>query len=288
VPLDVELIETLMGDVCLLASLAARQRIIGLGLQYVTTSELFRMWTNPLKRHRPSPRGPFGEGLIDRVRFEDYFAVAMAHFCSMSAEDRTRVRSAIYPLAPAFALGGVETQFLATFSALESLNVIGLIGVRAARVVLDEDRWPEIKRLVKQLIKGLGAEYTKDEKDALCQKIGELNRPSARSAFEQFFERFKIDAEDLWPLFGSAELPGLADIRNRLAHGETAPPDGTGALAVALAHAEILLERCLLSVLGYPVAQSRASPAAARLDMVSDRRETEALQRSLGAERSCD
>jgi hypothetical protein len=286
--LDVEIIESLMEDVCLLASLAARQRVLSLGLRYITSSERFRTWTSPMKRHRPSPRCAVRDGLVEQARFEEYFKVAVEHFCSMSDKERTRVRAAIYPLAPAFDLGAVETQFLAMFSALESLTVVGLSGDRAARETLDKDRWSGVKRLVKNLINDLGPEYTSGDKDALRQKIGELNRPSARSALDLFCTRFNVDTTDLWPIFGTSESPGLADIRNRLAHGETLSPDATGALGVALTHVALLLERCLLSVLGYPVEQSRASPAIARLEIVSDRREVEALRRSLGAERPYD
>jgi hypothetical protein len=202
----------------------------------------------------------------------------------MSDRDKSRVRAAIYPLAPAFDLGAVETRFLAMFSALESLTVVGLSGERAMRETLDKDRWDKAKRLVKNLIDNLGPEYTSDDKDALRQKIGELNRPSARTALYSFCARFNVDATDLWPIFGKSESPGLADIRNRLAHGEVLPPDAAGALGVALTHVELLLERSLLSVLGYPIEESRASATTARHELVTDKGELEALRRSLGAE----
>lgn len=286
-PLDVDAIESLVEDVCLLASLAARQRVLGIGLEYVTTSERFRTWTTPLKRHRPSPRETFREGLIEKSRFDQYFAIAAEHFCAMSEADKGRVRSAIYPLAPAFEFGGVETQFLATFAALESLSTVG-VGLSTLRTTLDKDRWSAVKRSVKELINALGSEYTDREKDALREKVGEMNRPSARSVFERFCTRFNVEVTDLWPVFGSYEVPGLADIRNRLAHGELPPADAIGALGVALTHLERLLERCLLSVLGYPVEQSRVSPVAVRMEVVVAISEIGALQRMLSGRPPCE
>jgi hypothetical protein len=277
--LDVKVLESLIEDVCLLASLAARQRVLCLGLRYVTATELVSTWVNPMKRYRPSARGAFRDGLVREAHFEEYFAVAVAHFCSMSDRDKSRIRAAIYPLAPAFDLGALETQFLAMFSALESLTGVGLSGGRAVRETLDKSRWTEVKRRVKKVINDLGPEYRSEDKDALRQKIGELNRPSARLVFEQFFARFNVDTADLWPVVGTGEFLGLADIRNRLAHGESVSPDATGALAVALTHVERLLERCLLSVLGYSVEQSRASVAAARHEFVMNKGEVEAMGR---------
>lgn len=55
---DIGCVESKIGDVCLLASLAARHRVL-LGLEYAVENERYRSWINPLKRHRPPARTEF-------------------------------------------------------------------------------------------------------------------------------------------------------------------------------------------------------------------------------------
>lgn len=279
----IEAAEGILEDICLLISLAARHRVLCIGLQYTTGAEWVRTWLSPTRRYKPEPRGAFGHGLIDIAGFEQYFAVASEKFLALADHDKMRVRSAIYVLAPAFDLGALETQMLGTFAALESLSAVGLSGPSACRETLDAQRWSHVKRQIKALISGLGPGYSMKEKDALRQKVGEVNRLSARSALESFMIRFGVESSDLWPAFGSPEAPGLAEIRNRLAHGEVFPPSVMYAMCVALSHMQLLLERCVLSVLGHPVARSRAAPAAAKRDVVTDQNEIAQMRRLLAS-----
>jgi hypothetical protein len=56
---DVDFVESQISDVCLLASLAARHRVLVLGVEYAAEHERFRSWITPLKRHRPPARTEF-------------------------------------------------------------------------------------------------------------------------------------------------------------------------------------------------------------------------------------
>jgi hypothetical protein len=279
---DIEGVESQIGDVCLLASLAARHRVMVLGAECSAPRELYRSWINPLRRHRPPARSESPERLIGLSDFEDYFAIVAGKFCSLSDRDRARIREAIYPLVPAFAFDSVETAFLSMFSAVEALVRIEQPDVVGGPTIVDEERWQGVKREIRKVINSLGAEFSSDEKDAIRQKIAELNRPSIKSAINRFLSLYSIPTDDLWPIFGSPQMPGLAEVRNRLAHGDAPSEDALGALGVAQSHLTILLERCLLSALGYPVERSRARPSSLQLEALTDQQQIRELQQTLG------
>lgn len=77
-------------------------------------------------------------------------------------------------------------------------------------------------------------------------------------------------------------MPGLAEIRNRFAHGDTPSDDALGALGIAQSHLALVLERCLLSALGYPVERSRAGASGVQLETVTDKQQIRQLQQMLG------
>jgi hypothetical protein len=76
-------------------------------------------------------------------------------------------------------------------------------------------------------------------------------------------------------------MPGLAEIRNRLAHGEVPTGDAITAIAIARSHLRIILERSLLSVFGFPVSKSRASPSSVRLQTIVEHDRIEEFRRML-------
>jgi hypothetical protein len=139
-----------------------------------------------------------------------------------------------------------------------------------------------VKREVRKVISSLGAEFSSNDKDAIRQKIGELNRPSIKAAIDGFCSRYSVATDDVWPIFGSSEMPGLVEIRNRLPHGDTPSDDSLGALGVAQSHLALLLERFLLSALGYPVERSRANAPGFQSDAITDKQQIAHLQQMLG------
>ena len=256
---EVEPARERVSDVCLLASLAARHRVDVIEMTYANEIELCRTWLNPLSRPRPTAQTEWSDDvLVSAADFVDYFGFASANFCRATASDKQRVREAIYAVAPVFPLGGVEGAFLAQFSALEGLIRFGQPEVAGCATLLDADRWKVAKREVKRAIDSLGREFSKEDKDSMQQKVGELNRPPLRRALQSFLEAKGVVVTDLWPIFGSQEKPGLYEIRNRLAHGNRPADESLGALGVARIHLSLILERCTLSTLGFDVSRSRA------------------------------
>jgi hypothetical protein len=283
--LNIESVESEVEDVCLLASLAARHRVLVNDLRYANKNELYQSWSTPLKRHRPSPQGAFGKGLIERKDLEEYFGTAAERFCSYAMADKQRIREAIYPLVPAFPLGGVEPEYLGLFSSLEGLIRLGKLDSDEAPTVVDKDRWKKAKREIKNAINALDADFSDSDRDSFRQKLGELNRPSLQSSLTAFVSKHGISVSDLWPIFGSSEMPGLYEIRNYLAHGDRPPGESLGALGIARSHLSLLLERCLLSSLGFSIERSRATASNLHVETVAGKAEIEGLQQLLAKRR---
>jgi hypothetical protein len=147
---------------------------------------------------------------------------------------------------------------------------------------VDDDRWKIVKREIKKTINSLGTEYSDSERDAFRRKLGELNRPPLQAAMITFLSQQALQVDDLWPIFGSREMPGLSEIRNRLAHGDSPPGESLGALGVARTHLSLLLERCLLAALGFPIERSHSTAAYARMETAMEKTKIECLQRMLG------
>lgn len=149
------------------------------------------------------------------------------------------------------------------------------------QTIVDETRWKLVKRAVSDAIGDLRETLSQDEMASMRQKIGELNRPALKASINEFLAQHSVEVADLWPLFGSTSMPGLAEIRNRLAHGEVPTGDAITALAIARSHLRIILERCLLSVFGFLDSKSRASPSSVRLQTIVEHDRIEEFRRML-------
>ena len=80
-----------------------------------------------------------------------------------------------------------------------------------------------------------------------------------------FQSRFHIDVSDLWPLTDPTGGVTLAQLRNRVAHGEYLNPAQTLALMYAKEHLRWITERVMLTLLGWPIDRSKIEPRALRL-----------------------
>jgi hypothetical protein len=76
----------------------------------------------------------------------------------------------------------------------------------------------------------------------------------------RFFQQsYHVDLADLWPLLDKTGGTSLAQIRNRLIHGEYLSEKSLQALMFADQNLRWTLERMLLAVLGWPVSKSNVS-----------------------------
>jgi hypothetical protein len=76
-----------------------------------------------------------------------------------------------------------------------------------------------------------------------------------------FQNKYSVDLSDLWPLTDKTHGITLAQLRNRVGHGEYLDPAQTHALLYATEHVRWSVERVMLTLLGWPIAKSRVSPA---------------------------
>ena len=83
--------------------------------------------------------------------------------------------------------------------------------------------------------------------------------PKLFQKFAFFESNYKLDLTDLWPLLDRSSGTSLAQIRNRSIHGEYLNEASYRALTYATHNLRWTLERMLLSVLRWPVANSNVS-----------------------------
>jgi len=144
------------------------------------------------------------------------------------------------------------------YSALETLILFHQdVG---SELILKRDEWEEFRKDIADFIKAYPKFFESKEKRRLMyEKLPELNRISFKSAFYNFCSRFNIDLSDLWPVVDRRDGIALADIRNKLIHGDTFNPVQGRALISAREHLSWIVERSLLSVLGWTFTSSKVS-----------------------------
>ncbi len=95
----------------------------------------------------------------------------------------------------------------------------------------------------------------------MYSKLDELNRVSLREAFDLFCKNYSVNLTDLWPVFKKNGQVGLADIRNRIIHGDPFHHDMMYPLIIANEHLRYVLERVLLQFLHWGIQETKVNPA---------------------------
>jgi hypothetical protein len=153
----------------------------------------------------------------------------------------------------------MESSVLSMFLALESLTLF-FRRQNDLEFILPEGEWEEFERELRAWIKA--QQHLRDkpvDRSLVYGKIKELNRPPFTAVFERFVEKYQIDISDLWPVTGKGSL---LELRNRIVHGEVFSQLQAWALSSATQHLQWLLERIVLTILGWPIEQSRVSAQA--------------------------
>ncbi|BBA70608.1 hypothetical protein [Geobacter sulfurreducens] len=244
-------------DFLLVTGFAARQRTACLGWTAVDDKTL----TTFYRGNYSFPDGKntdLNDCVIDIQSFEKYVAVCYPAF--LEYDNKLALRNALYST---FSSGTktIETVFLHLFAGLETL----ILDFRR-RENLEFVMSPKVFAKFRDNLKGFISESTKatleaHQRASIYKKLGELNRVSLQEAFELFCQKYEIDLFDLWPVFGDKKIAGLAEIRNRLIHGDPFPFELYDALVTARFHLEFVLERMLLRVLGWDISNSKVNPA---------------------------
>ncbi len=96
----------------------------------------------------------------------------------------------------------------------------------------------------------------------VARSNGRSGRPRHLEDAFKFFQRFHpVNLVDLWPLVDSSGGTSLAEIRNRLIHGEYLSEKSTRALVFAELNLRWTVERMLLSVLGWHIMGTHVTPS---------------------------
>jgi hypothetical protein len=101
-------------------------------------------------------------------------------------------------------------------------------------------------------------------KNSIAKRIDGFIKMLKKSTLQQQLEsvlaaKWNVKTNDLWPLSGPDHLPGLKQVRDKLAHSGPKAIHMQG-LAVATWHLSILLERVLLTLLKIQLSETSAAP----------------------------
>ncbi|MFW1026335.1 hypothetical protein ACEWBM_22135 [Vibrio parahaemolyticus] len=250
-----------LDDFLLLTSFASRHRTVCVGWdKYDSDSHVkfFRgNYSIPKKK-----TNDINDALIDIASFDFFIGKAIKNFDKY--EDKQVIRSAIFSLLSS-SESSLEKSFLSKFAALESLVLVYKRSEGVEFILTSED-WKILRKQLEKSIRQCDElALTKAQRASIYLKLGELNRLSLKESFEKFSSHYSLFCSDLWPIFGSDELSGLSDIRNKLIHGDPLPRNLFGALITANFHLSIYLERVLTVILGWSVENTNVSLSRLRM-----------------------
>ena len=196
------------------------------------------------------------ESLIEESHFEEYLKTSYVSF--ISHPNPKVIGDSIVNVVPG-RRRTVEEAFLSMYSALESLILDYRKRKDLEYVITDKDEWKHRKKEIQKSLKEILKNYTKNQRDYMYGKLDELNRIPLRLVFDEFCNEYNLDVSDLWPLYREGCFVGLAEIRNILIHGDKISREFNKMLFEAKESLQYMLERSLLSVMGFSVQKSDVS-----------------------------
>jgi hypothetical protein len=190
--------------------------------------------------------------LIDIQNFTEFLDIAHAAFRGIKDKEALRraINALIFGIEP-----GVEDKVLTLFAGVETL-VSMFRKEKGFEFVLTDGSWTELEKALKVVIKNPTLSLTSEQRKQVYGKLRELNRIAFSDALLAFHKHYSISVSDLWPLTGRGSL---AEVRNRIIHGETFTPTEMSAMITVKFQLQWHLERMLLAILGWPPNKSRAS-----------------------------
>lgn len=258
---DVKTLKTnilpIIDDFLLIASFATRERTACLGWTAADKNSNSTFYRGNYTFPKGNDDSGVDDGVIDIQYFERFMQTC--HPALLRFENKLAIRNALHSVVSSTPQV-LETSFLRIFSGLETL-ILDFRRAENLEFTLPEDEWQVLRNYLQKCIKESTKPKLESKKRAsIYSKLGELNRVSLREAFDVFCQKYAIDLGDLWPVFGNKEIVGLAEIRNRLIHGDPLHHDLFGALIAAKEHLKYTLERVIVGVLGWDVGETKVSP----------------------------
>lgn len=245
-------------DFLLIASFAARKRTVCLGWTATDKNSHATYYRGNYTFPESRDDGSLYDGLVDNQDFEEFIKNCYPIF--LNYNNKLALRNALFSAVP-FEPLTIETSFLHMFSGLETL-ILDFKRRENLEFVLPEDKWLDLKKYLQDCIRESNEpKLEHQERASIYRKLDELNRISLSESFEVFCQKYAIDLTDLWPVFDNKGIIGLADIRNKLIHGDPLPHELYGPLIVAKECLKYTLERVLVKVLSWDIGKTKVDPA---------------------------
>jgi hypothetical protein len=244
----------LLDDFLTLTSFADRQRCVCLGWDYSSDNTYTRFYRRCMSFPKNDTKHDFNDTLIDPPKFKEFMTTVYKMFAAVDCKEALRqaMQRVLYRVKYCS-----NDVFLTLYSGVETLVFMDHEGF-----ILPPEQWSILREDLQTYVKEhhlLEGKERRNDRQAIYEKMPELNRISFSSALKTFSTTYKVDLSDLWPLVDRTDGIPLSEIRNRLIHGDVFSLHQERAMASACIHLRLILERMILSVLGWPVSESRAS-----------------------------
>jgi len=251
------------------ASLGSRTRTSCLGWEASTNKQVVKFYRGDFSF--PSGKSEFllncafpddfrgsnhTKSLIENSHFEEYLKTCYAAL--ISYPNPKILCDAVVNVVPG-RRRTIEESFLSMFSSLESLILDYRKRNDLEYVIDNENEWKDRRKEIQKALKEIFKNYSGKQRSYVYGKLNELNRVPLRLVLNEFCNEYKLDISDLWPLYREGFFVGLSDIRNKLIHGDRISSEFIKMLSEAESSLQYMLERILLSIMGFPVHNSDVS-----------------------------
>lgn len=217
-----EIVDDIIGKLenfLLLVSFGYGNRVTWIGYEYSDSYNYYEFYRRTVKSAHKSNRNDW----IDKNGFvvNDFIKKSFNVF-GENNNYYIAIKNAIYALCNDNDNGIIDAKYLELFSAFESILLAYNKKTNSEKLLTNR----KFDKLRTEMTIALNEYFELNNldntiKDNMIEKIGELNRPSLRNTLERFQEAFELQLDHLWPVFADgANKPGLADIRNKLIHGD--------------------------------------------------------------------
>ena len=240
-------------EALMVVSVFCRQRIAVSGWEVRYDDQQEQVWNYPLDplTTKYIPYEPH-DYLVDQRCFASLTSAATKELAALDPQMKDIFKHMSVGLTPFINMQVLE-RFILIFQSLEACRAFAPKFGNAEHKE-DDDALLLVLEAAKQ-----GAVVGVVERIEGFIKTVKNGRLSLLQQLEWVLMTWSVKNDDLWPLSGPDALPGLKEVRDKLAHSgpKALHPQG---LAVATWHLSILLERVLLTLLKIPLSDTSAAP----------------------------
>jgi hypothetical protein len=232
-------------------SLFCRQRTAMLGWDTEYGNRHEQVWKNPLDPWVTKNVSRGRDKYLVDADFERLAGCAVATYANLEADKKTVCADLLIGLTPFIDLNPPQ-RFLAMFQSLESCRRFA-----KNRNMVESQNQEDIDLILALARAKLDASVSVAERiDGFITKIEEQGG-SLKAELECVLETWNVKTDDLWPLQGTKKLPGLIQLRNKMAHRGALALSFQG-VAIASRHLSVLIERIMLAFLNIPIEETNA------------------------------